>query len=106
MHVTQGAFSYLPALSDDEIRAQVRYALGHGWVVSIQLTDDPRPRHVYWEMWGLPLFDARGPDDVAREIDRCRQAFPDHYVRVDALGAGVGHQTTMLSFLVQRPAGA
>jgi ribulose bisphosphate carboxylase small subunit len=27
MHVTQGTFSYLSALSDDEIRAQIQYGI-------------------------------------------------------------------------------
>ena len=35
MHITQGTFSYLPALSDDEIRAQVEYALDRGFPISI-----------------------------------------------------------------------
>ena len=33
MHLTQGTFSYLPELTDEEIAAQVRYAIGHGWAL-------------------------------------------------------------------------
>lgn len=98
-----GAFSYLPPLTDDEIAAQVRYALDHGWPVSIEHSDDPHPRNVYWSMWGLPLFDLTEPDGVLREINECRSAFPGHYVRVLAYDARLGRQTTALSFLVQRP---
>lgn len=104
MYLRHGAFSYLPDLTDDEIAGQVRYALLNGWPVSIEYTDDPHPRNVYWELWGLPLFDLDEPDGVLAEIDACRSTFPNHYVRVLAYDARLGQQTTALSFLVQRPA--
>lgn len=103
MYLRHGAFSYLPDLTDDEIAAQVRFALDHGWPVSIEHTDDPHPRNVYWQMWGQPLFDLTEPDGVMAQINECRQTFPRHYVRVLAYDARLGRQTTALSFLVQRP---
>jgi ribulose-bisphosphate carboxylase small chain len=103
MHLRHGAFSYLPELTDDEIAAQVRYALLKGWPVSIEYTDDPHPRNVYWEMWGLPMFDLDEPDGVVAEIAACRSTFPNHYVRVLAYDASLGRQTTALHFLVQWP---
>lgn len=104
MLLRHGAFSYLPDLTDDEIAAQVRYALDKEWPVSIEYTDDPHPRNVYWEMWGLPMFDLTEPDGVLTEINACRSTFPNHYIRVLAYDASLGRQTTGLSFLVQRPA--
>jgi ribulose-bisphosphate carboxylase small chain len=103
MKLRYGAFSYLPDLTDEEIAAQVRYALGNGWPVSIEYTDDPHPRNVYWELWGLPLFDLDEPDGVMAEIAECRATFPHHYVRVLAYDARLGRQTTAMHFLVQRP---
>jgi ribulose-bisphosphate carboxylase small chain len=103
MHLRHGAFSYLPELTDEEIAAQVRYALGKGWPVSVEYTDDPHPRNVYWELWGLPMFDLLEPDGVMREINDCRRTFPHHYVRVLAYDASLGRQTIGLSFLVNRP---
>jgi ribulose-bisphosphate carboxylase small chain len=106
MRITQGTFSFLPDLTDGEIEAQIRYALGNGWAISIEYTDDPHPRNSYWEMWNLPLFDL-APDqaDVAmREVAACRERFPDHYVKLIAYDASYGRQTTVLSFIVNRPA--
>lgn len=103
MILRHGTFSYLPDLTDEEIGAQVRYALLNGWPVSVEYTDDPHPRNVYWELWGLPLFDLDEPDGVLREINDCRKTFPNHYIRVLAYNAALGRQTTALSFLVQRP---
>ncbi|WP_279579041.1 ribulose bisphosphate carboxylase small subunit [Fodinicola feengrottensis] len=37
------------------------------------------------------------------EINACRTAHPDRYVRVNAYDARLGRQTVALSFLVQRP---
>ena len=56
MRITQGTFSALPDLTDDETRAQVQYAVDNGWAVAVEFTDDPHPRNVLWEMWGLPMF--------------------------------------------------
>jgi ribulose-bisphosphate carboxylase small chain len=103
MYLRYGAFSYLPPLTDDEIAAQVRYALLKGWPVSIEHSTDPHPRNIYCEVWGLPLFDLDEPDGVMAEINACRSTFPEHYVRVLAYDASLGRQTTAMQFLVQRP---
>ncbi len=103
MTLRYGSFSYLPPLTDEEIGAQVRYALDHGWPVSVEYTDDPHPRNVYWEMWGLPMFDLAEPDGVLAQINECRATFPGHYIRVLAYDASLGRQSTAMSFLVQSP---
>jgi ribulose-bisphosphate carboxylase small chain len=104
MRITQGAFSFLPDLTDDEIRAQLEYCLEHGWAVSVEHTDDPHPRNTYWEMWGLPMFDLRDPAGIMDEVRACREAHPDEYVRVAAFDATHGVESVALSFIVNRPA--
>jgi ribulose-bisphosphate carboxylase small chain len=106
MRITQGTFSYLGDLTDEQIAAQIRYALNHGWAMSVEYTDDPHPRNPYWEMWGLPMFDLPVEDAalVMREVRACREAHPHHYVKVIAYDASYGRQTTALSFIVHRPA--
>ena len=37
------------------------------------------------------------------EVHACRDAYPDHYVRVNGYDASLGRQTTALSFIVNRP---
>ena len=61
MRITQGTFSYLPDFTDDEIAAQIGYAQARGWAVAVEFTDDPHPRNVLWEMWGLPMFGLADP---------------------------------------------
>ncbi|MDQ0994249.1 ribulose bisphosphate carboxylase small subunit [Streptomyces sp. V3I7] len=103
MRITQGTFSYLPDLTDEEIQRQIQYALDNDWPLSVEFTDDPHPRNTYWEMWGLPMFDLRDAAGVMFEVDECRRAYPQHYVRVNAYDARLGRQTTALSFIVNRP---
>ncbi|MGH2717155.1 MAG: ribulose bisphosphate carboxylase small subunit [Actinomycetota bacterium] len=104
MHITQGTFSYLPPLTDDEIRAQIQYGIDQGWAVAIEFTDDPHPRNVYWEMWGLPDFDAKDAAAGLFEVNRCREAYPNHYIRVTLYNPKLTKQTTGLQFIVHRPA--
>jgi ribulose-bisphosphate carboxylase small chain len=105
MRITQGTFSFLPDFTDEQIAAQIRYSLGRGWAMSVEYTDDPHPRNSYWEMWGLPLFDlpVDEVDAVLRELRACREAHPDHYVKLAAYDSSLGRQTTALSFIVNRP---
>ncbi len=103
MRLTQGTFSFLPDLTDDQIKAQVAYCQRNGWAVNIEFTDDPHPRNTYWEMWGLPMFDLNDAAGVLGEVNACRKAKPNHYIRVNAYNASYGKQTVGLSFIVQRP---
>ena len=103
MRLTQGTFSFLPELTDEQISAQIRYCLQNGWAVNVEYTDDPHPRNTYWEMWGLPNFDLKDPAAMLYEINACRKAFPKHYIRVSAFDDTRGVESIQLSFIVNRP---
>ena len=104
MRITQGTFSFLPPLTDEEIHAQIEYALAHGWACSVEFTDDPHPRNTYWEMWGLPMFGLKDAAGVMVEVQACRKAHADHYIKVNAFDSTRGIESVCLSFMVQRPA--
>ena len=104
MRITQGTFSFLPELTDDEIRAQIDYAIEQGWAIGVEYTDDPHPRNCYWEMWGNPLFDLHDSAGALREVLACREKNRACYVRVNAFDSTRGFETTRLSFIVNRPA--
>ncbi|AXQ94906.1 ribulose bisphosphate carboxylase small subunit [Cereibacter azotoformans] len=103
MRITQGCFSFLPDLTDEQISAQVEYCLSRGWAVSLEYTDAPHPRNTYWEMWGMPMFDLRDPKGVMMELEECRKAVPDHYIRINAFDSTRGFETVTMSFIVNRP---
>jgi len=103
MRITQGTFSFLPDLTDAQINAQIEYALDRGWAISVEHTDDPHPRNTYWEIWGMPMFDLGDAAGAIAEVQACRRAFPDHYIKLNAFDSSRGWETVRLSFIVQRP---
>jgi ribulose-bisphosphate carboxylase small chain len=104
MRITQGTFSFLPDLTDEEIKAQIQYALDNNWALSVEFTDDPHPRNTYWEMWGMPMFDLKDAAAIMFEVDACRKTYPSRYVKVNAFDSTLGFETMRLSFIVNRPA--
>ena len=75
-------FSYLPAMTNDEIRKQVEYIVSKGWNPAIEHTEPEHLRDSYWYMWKLPMF---GETDVTRilgEAEACHKANPNNHVRL------------------------
>jgi ribulose-bisphosphate carboxylase small chain len=101
--LTQGQFSFLPDLSDEQIATQIGYALDRGWSIGIEYTDDPHPRNTYWEMFGNPMFDLQDAAGALLEINACRKTFPSHYIRVTAFDSTRGWETPRMSYIVNRP---
>jgi ribulose-bisphosphate carboxylase small chain len=103
MRITQGTFSFLPDLTDDEIRAQIEYCLRKGWACSLEFTEDPHPRNTYWDMWGPPMFGLKDAAGVMMEVQKCREAHPRVYIKLNAFDSIRGVESVALSFIVQRP---
>ncbi len=103
MRITQGCFSFLPDLTDQEISAQLEYCLRNDWAVGVEYTDDPHPRNTYWEMWGNPMFDLKDAKGIMMEIAACRTANPESYIRINAFDSRRGWETVRMSFIVNRP---
>ncbi|MCI4660640.1 MAG: ribulose bisphosphate carboxylase small subunit [Neomegalonema sp.] len=103
MRITQGCFSFLPDLDDEQVSRQVEYILGRDWAVSLEYSYDPHPRNTYWEMWGNPMFDLKDAKGVMMELDECRKAHPEAYIRIQAFDNTRGWETVMMSFIVNRP---
>ncbi|MFT4078228.1 ribulose bisphosphate carboxylase small subunit [Rhodomicrobium lacus] len=105
MRLTQGQFSFLPDLTDEQIAKQVQYAIEKGWAVNIEFTDDPHPRNTYWEMWGLPMFDIKDAAAVLTELQAVRKVYGGrYYIRISAFDASHGWESLRMSFIVDRPA--
>jgi ribulose-bisphosphate carboxylase small chain len=102
--LTQGQFSFLPELTDEEIGRQIQHGLDKGYAWSVEYTDDPHPRNTYWEMFGMPMFDLRDAAGVMAEVRDCRKAFPNQYIRLMAFDSTRGVESIAMSFIVNRPA--
>jgi ribulose-bisphosphate carboxylase small chain len=103
MRITQGTFSFLPDLSDEQISRQVEYCLDKDWAIGLEYTDDPHPRNTFWEMFGNPMFDIKDAAGVMLELASCRKTFPQQYIRVTAFDSTHGTESVVMSFIVNRP---
>ncbi len=93
MRITQGTFSFLPDMTDAEIKAQIQYALDQGWALSVEYTDDPHPRNTYWEMWGNPMFEIKDAAGIMFEVNACRKTHSALYLKVNAFDSTLGFET-------------
>ena len=75
-------FSYLPQLSDDEIRAQVQYIVSKGWNPAVEHTEPENAASSYWYMWKLPMFGETNVDTILAEVEACKKAHPSNHVRL------------------------
>lgn len=101
--LTQGQFSFLPDLTDAEIKQQIEYGLEKGYAWSVEYTDDPHPRNTFWEMFGMPMFDLKDAAGVMMELAACRKTFPNHYIRMMAFDSTRNVESITMSFIVNRP---
>lgn len=75
-------FSYLPAMTTQQVRQQVAYIVARGWNPGIEHTEPEQMSGSYWYMWKLPLFGETDVDRILAEVEACRKANPGHYVRL------------------------
>jgi len=114
-------FSFLPPLTDGEITRQVDYIVNNGWTPCLEFADSANAYasshscermggaakvmyndNRYWTMWKLPMFGCTDGQQVLREVQNCRRAFPDAYIRL--VGFDAVRQVQVTGFLVHRPA--
>jgi ribulose-bisphosphate carboxylase small chain len=77
-----GTFSYLPELTEDELRKQVEYIVSKGWNPAIEHIEPTHAMSNYWYMWKLPMFGETDVDAIFREVEMCKAANPDNHVRL------------------------
>ncbi len=94
-------FSYLPPMTSQQVGKQIQYLLRQGFIPAIEYVRHPEPRDHFWSMWKLPLFEARAAEDVLAEIEACKAAHPDCYIKL--IGYDRSRQSQAVSFVVHRP---
>ena len=75
-------FSYLPALTAEETRAQIQYIISQGWNPAVEHVEPEGASRYYWFMWKLPMFGEQSVDVVLTELEACHREYPDHHVRL------------------------
>lgn len=94
-------FSYLPALSEEQVTKQIQYFLKKGWTVGIEYCTQPYPELMFWNWWKLPLFTARTAEEILAEVNACKLAHSDSYIRLTSYDNI--QQKQVMSFVVHRP---
>jgi ribulose-bisphosphate carboxylase small chain len=94
-------FSYLPALTGAEVRAQVAHLAGEDLIPGLEYTREPSPRDSFWSLWKLPFVDRPSPDAVLAEIDQCAAEHPDAHIKL--VGYDSVRQGQVVSFVVRTP---
>jgi ribulose-bisphosphate carboxylase small chain len=75
-------FSYLPAMTDEEIRKQVEYIVSKGWNPAVEHTEPQYLMDNYWYMWKLPMFGETDVDTILAECKACHESNPGNHVRL------------------------
>lgn len=75
-------FSYLPEMTDVQVKAQVQYIINKGWSPAIEHTEPENAFSYYWYMWKLPMFGETNADTVLAEVQSCIKANPNNHVRL------------------------
>lgn len=93
--------SYLPPLSDAQMKNQIQYILDQGYIAGVEFSESSEPEMHYWTLWKLPLFHAKTVNEVMVEIDACRSEYRNCFIRV--MGFDNIKQCQVLSFIVHNP---
>jgi len=94
-------FSYLPPLTDGEVRLQVASLTDRGLIAAIEYAQDPGPRDSYWKLWKIPFVDHPAPEAVLAEVDQCAAANPCAQIKL--VGYDSRRQGQVVAFVVRRP---
>merc|ERR1711972_562317 len=103
--------SYLPPLSDDQIKKQIDFMIKNRWTPCLEVSGDGDiylntamgPGYYdnrYWSLYKLPMFGCRDPNDVVRAIESCKSDFPQAKIRV--IGFDADKQVQTAGFIVRK----
>ncbi|MED6202980.1 Ribulose bisphosphate carboxylase small subunit 1A, chloroplastic [Stylosanthes scabra] len=107
--------SYLPDLTDEQLRKEVDYLLRKGWVPCLEFELEHgfvyREHHRspgyydgrYWTMWKLPMFGCTDSAQVIKELVEAKTAYPNAFIRI--IGFDNVRQVQCISFIAYKPPG-
>merc|ERR1711904_569498 len=103
--------SYLPQLSNEDVKKQIDYMIRNNWTPSLEFSQDGDvytntlmgPGYYdnrYWSMYKLPMFGCTDSNEVINEIENCKKEFQDSKVRV--VGFDSKRQVQVAGFIVRK----
>ena len=79
-----GTFSYLPAMTPQQLHKQVEYIVARGWNAAIEHAEPEHATGSYWYMWKLPMFGEKSVERILAQAEACHKAHPGRHVRLVA----------------------
>merc|ERR1711879_39818 len=103
--------SYLPIMTNDDIRQQIEFMMKNKWTPCLEIAGDGDvylntamgPGYYdnrYWSLHKLPMFGCTSSDEVISAIEACKSDFPQAKIRVIAFDAMKQVQTA--GFIVKK----
>jgi len=103
--------SYLPQLSNEDIKKQIDYMIKNHWTPSLEFSQDGDiylntrmgPGYYdnrYWSMYKLPMFGCSNSESVVQEIENCKREFQNAKIRV--IGFDPIKQVQTTGFIVRK----
>ncbi|GAU37370.1 hypothetical protein TSUD_277440 [Trifolium subterraneum] len=105
--------SYLPPLTEDQLLKEVEYLLRKGWIPCVEFElekgfvyreHNKSPGYYdgrYWTMWRLPLFGSTDAAQVLKEVNDCKEEYPEAFIRI--IGFDNVRQVQCISFIAHTP---
>ncbi|XP_021296545.1 ribulose bisphosphate carboxylase small chain, chloroplastic-like [Herrania umbratica] len=107
--------SYLPDLTAEELAKEVEYLLRSNWIPCLEFELEngfvfrkyrSLPGYYdgrYWTMWKLPMFGCTDASQVLKEVEECKKAYPQSFIRI--IGFDNKRQVQCISFIAYKPPG-
>ncbi|KAL7097456.1 hypothetical protein ACP275_10G145700 [Erythranthe tilingii] len=104
--------SYLLPLSEESIAKEIDYMIKKGWIPCLEFDkvgyvyreNSRMPNYYdgrYWTLWKLPMFGCNDSSQVLKEIEECKKAYPNAYIR--CLAFDNIKQAQCMAFVIQKP---
>ncbi|PSS36219.1 Ribulose bisphosphate carboxylase small chain 1A like [Actinidia chinensis var. chinensis] len=104
--------SYLPTLTNESIAKEIDYMIKNKWIPCLEFDEvgyvyrenSTMPGYYdgrYWTLWKLPMFGCNDSSQVLSEIEQCKKAYPNVYIR--CLAFDNKRQVQCMAFLIQKP---
>lgn len=93
------------AVSDaqDRVLSQISHCLRQGCVICLEHAEQITPRFTKWQVWGTPRCYGGDPQRLFDDIDSCRKACADQYIRLQVEDYSFHSR---FSFMVHQPQAA
>ncbi|XP_059455350.1 ribulose bisphosphate carboxylase small subunit, chloroplastic-like [Corylus avellana] len=107
--------SYLPERSPEQLAKEIDYLIRNKWVPSLEFElehpfvfreHNKSPGYYdgrYWVMWKLPMFGCNDASQVLKELNECKTAYPNAFIRI--IGFDNSRQVQCVSFIAYKPPG-